>query len=157
MTRRLFPYGMSVCLWSSDLADFVDAHIGSRLRKARLKKGLSQTELGEALGTAFQQIQKYEKGINRISASRLFHAAHLLDVDVEYFFTDLKPGNLLKSIPADADKVASIRPSPDDIRHRQTRVALHNLIAAIQQTEHGAMQAVSPAKQSGRSASAAGD
>ena len=64
----------------------VDKHVGSRLRMRRLLVGLSQEKLGEALGITFQQVQKYEKGTNRISASRLQHAAKVLGVPVDYFY-----------------------------------------------------------------------
>jgi transcriptional regulator with XRE-family HTH domain len=64
----------------------VDIHVGSRLRKRRRVLGVSQEKLGEALGLTFQQIQKYEKGINRIGASRLQQAADLLGVTVPFFF-----------------------------------------------------------------------
>lgn len=64
----------------------VDRHVGQRLRLARRMKGLSQTELATAVGLTFQQIQKYEKGSNRISASRLFQFAEVVGVDVPFFF-----------------------------------------------------------------------
>jgi transcriptional regulator with XRE-family HTH domain len=64
----------------------VDRHVGSRLRSRRVEAGLSQEKLGEALGITFQQIQKYEKGLNRIGASRLQTAASVLSVSVNYFF-----------------------------------------------------------------------
>jgi transcriptional regulator with XRE-family HTH domain len=66
--------------------DAVDLHVGSRVRSRRRQLGLSQTELGAAIGIAFQQIQKYEKGINRISSSRLHQIAKVLKVSPTYFF-----------------------------------------------------------------------
>jgi transcriptional regulator with XRE-family HTH domain len=63
----------------------VDKHVGSRMRTRRLLAGMSQERLGEALGITFQQIQKYEKGTNRISASRLVEIARILDVGIDYF------------------------------------------------------------------------
>lgn len=68
---------------------FVDRHVGRRLRARRLLLGMSQERLGELLGLTFQQIQKYERGANRLGASRLFEAARALDVEVGYFFEDL--------------------------------------------------------------------
>ena len=70
-------------------ATAVDVHIGQRLRMRRKLAGLSQEQLAERLGVTFQQVQKYEKGTNRISASRLFGAARLLSVPVSYFFEGL--------------------------------------------------------------------
>jgi transcriptional regulator with XRE-family HTH domain len=64
----------------------VDRHVGSRVRMRRILIGMSQERLGEALGLTFQQVQKYEKGTNRIGASRLQHIARHLGVPVEYFF-----------------------------------------------------------------------
>jgi len=64
----------------------VDKHVGSRMRTRRLLAGMSQEKLGDALGITFQQIQKYEKGTNRISASRLQQVARALSVPVEYFY-----------------------------------------------------------------------
>lgn len=64
----------------------IDRHVGSRVRMRRMLAGISQEKLGEALGLTFQQIQKYEKGSNRISASRLQQIAKMLDVPVSFFF-----------------------------------------------------------------------
>ncbi len=72
---------------------YVDAHVGGRLRERRILLGLSQTRLGESLGLSFQQIQKYERGIDRISVGRLVHLAHVLEVPITYFFDELsEPG-----------------------------------------------------------------
>lgn len=64
----------------------IDRHVGSRVRMRRMLVGMSQEKLGDALGVTFQQIQKYEKGTNRISASRLQTIAKVLGVPVEFFF-----------------------------------------------------------------------
>jgi transcriptional regulator with XRE-family HTH domain len=64
----------------------VDVHVGSRIRLRRKMLGLSQTQLGSALGVTFQQLQKYEWGENRVAASRLFELAHVLDVPIAFFF-----------------------------------------------------------------------
>jgi transcriptional regulator with XRE-family HTH domain len=64
----------------------IDIHVGNRVRMRRMMLGMSQTKLGDALGLAFQQVQKYEKGANRISASRLQQSAHVLQVPVTFFF-----------------------------------------------------------------------
>lgn len=70
--------------------DPIDAEIAKRVRALRLQRGLSQTELSDALGVTFQQVQKYERGMNRISAGRLFRIAEVLDVPVAFFFADFK-------------------------------------------------------------------
>ncbi len=69
----------------------IDIHVGARLRLRRNLFGISQTDLGKALGVTFQQVQKYEKGTNRISASRLFNLSRVLDVPISFFFEDLSP------------------------------------------------------------------
>ena len=69
----------------------IDIHVGARVRLRRNLLGISQTDLGKALGVAFQQVQKYEKGTNRISASRLFNLSRVLDVPISFFFEDLSP------------------------------------------------------------------
>jgi transcriptional regulator with XRE-family HTH domain len=66
----------------------VDAHVGSRVRLRRMLLGISQERLGESMGLTFQQVQKYEKGVNRIGASRLFQIARILDVPVQFFFEE---------------------------------------------------------------------
>jgi transcriptional regulator with XRE-family HTH domain len=69
----------------------IDKHVGGRVRMRRMILGVSQTKLGEALGIAFQQVQKYENGTNRISASRLQHISHILQVPVSFFFEEAPP------------------------------------------------------------------
>ena len=74
---------------SSRRANPVDVHVGSRVRLRRMLLGMSQEKLGEHLGLTFQQIQKYEKGINRIGASRLFDLSKVLAVPVQFFYEEL--------------------------------------------------------------------
>jgi len=68
----------------------IDAHIGDRVRAARKALGISQTMLADALGITFQQLQKYEKGVNRVSAGRLFDIAHALGLPIDYFYEGAK-------------------------------------------------------------------
>ena len=69
----------------------IDVHVGSRVRLRRNMLGLSQEKLGEAIGLTFQQVQKYERGANRISASRLYKLSRVLDVSVSFFFDGMNP------------------------------------------------------------------
>ncbi len=69
----------------------IDVHVGARVKLRRTLLGMSQDKLGEALGLTFQQIQKYEKGIKRIGASRVFEFARILDVPIQYLFDDFEP------------------------------------------------------------------
>ena len=72
-------------------ANTVDSHVGARVRLRRMLLGMSQEKLGESLGLTFQQVQKYEKGVNRIGASRLFDLAHVLGVPVQFFYDEIDP------------------------------------------------------------------
>lgn len=67
----------------------VDIHVGARVRLRRTLMGMSQEKLGEAIGLTFQQVQKYERGANRIGASRLFDLSRVLDVPVSFFYDDM--------------------------------------------------------------------
>jgi transcriptional regulator with XRE-family HTH domain len=69
--------------------DPVDVHVGSRVRLRRTLLGMSQEKLGSALGLTFQQVQKYERGTNRIGSSRLYQLSRILDVPVSFFFDDM--------------------------------------------------------------------
>lgn len=73
-------------------ANVIDVRLGQKVRARRMEAGLSQEKLAELLGVTFQQVQKYEKGINRIAASRLFQISAALEVSVAYFFEGLHPG-----------------------------------------------------------------
>lgn len=84
----------------------VDVHVGGRVRLRRTLLGLSQEKLGEAIGLTFQQVQKYERGANRIGASRLWDLSRVLEVPVSYFFEEM------------GDNIASLSP-----RHVTSEVA----------------------------------
>ena len=84
-------------------ADMRDAEVGRRVRSRRLECRLSQTELADRIGVTFQQVQKYEKGANSMSASRLQHAANILGVTVPFFFDGAPGGHeLSKTAPSPA-------------------------------------------------------
>jgi len=72
----------------------VDVHVGKRIRHRRWMNGTTQQQLAEAVGIKFQQIQKYETGMNRVSASRLWDIASVLNVNVSFFFEGLDEGKL---------------------------------------------------------------
>ena len=69
----------------------VDIHVGGRVRLRRTLLGLSQERLGEMIGLTFQQVQKYERGTNRIGASRLYDLSRVLDVPIQFFYEDMPP------------------------------------------------------------------
>ena len=82
--------------------DPIDVHVGGRLRLRRTLMGLSQTDLAKSVGLTFQQVQKYESGANRVSASRLYHIAESLDVPVSFFFDDMPREGGLAEAPKPA-------------------------------------------------------
>ena len=74
----------------------IDVHVGSRIRLRRTLLGMSQERLAEAIGLTFQQVQKYERGANRVGSSRLYDLARVLDVPIAYFFDEM-PGGVQSS------------------------------------------------------------
>jgi len=112
----------------------VDVHVGKRVRHRRWLIGMTQQQLAQQVGIKFQQIQKYETGANRISASRLWDIAEALDVPVSFFFEGLeeteKEGTGKKSVPADLmgdkealDLVRSYYAIPENQRRRLFELA----------------------------------
>ena len=99
---------------AEDGPDPVDVHVGMRLRQRRTLLGMSQEKLAKAFGVSFQQVQKYERGANRISASRLHLLTKTLDVPVSYFFEGLP--NDLAHIATDIDEAEE----PDQMTSRET-------------------------------------
>ena len=90
----------------------IDVHVGARIRLRRSLLGMSQEKLGEALGLTFQQVQKYERGANRVGASRLFDLSRILDVPVSFFFDDMSEETEASSPAA---IVAGTAPAASDI------------------------------------------
>jgi len=82
-----------------------DTELGKRIRLRRVEQGLSQDDLGKALGVTFQQVQKYEKGVNRVGAARIQQIATTLDVPVSFFFDDASAG---KRVTGDQREVESL-------------------------------------------------
>jgi transcriptional regulator with XRE-family HTH domain len=100
----------------------VDVHVGSRVRLRRTLLGMNQTNLGDALGLTFQQVQKYERGTNRIGSSRLFKLSQVLDVPVNYFFEDMPP-DFEASSPDTKQRGKANKPpryEPDPLARRET-------------------------------------
>lgn len=123
--------------------DPIDIHLGARLRQQRVLAGLSQERLGKELGITFQQIQKYERGTNRIRASTLFHMARILNVPVVWFYEEIpssrSSGNLdQKTVAADDNAdIAERRETLELIRtyyripKREQRRGLFNMLKRI--------------------------
>ena len=106
----------------------IDAHVGGRIRLRRTLMGMSQERLGEALGLTFQQVQKYERGVNRVGASRLFDLSRVLDVPISFFFDDM-PDQLAREYGGAAVRRAVGFAEPqegfdDDALHRRETLEL---------------------------------
>jgi transcriptional regulator with XRE-family HTH domain len=80
-------------------AQDTDRHVGARMRARRIMLGLTQQQMAELIGVTYQQAHKYEKGINRVAAGRLYHIARALGVEVGYFFEGLDRDNAIKVTP----------------------------------------------------------
>ena len=114
--------------------DPIDIHVGARVKLRRTLLGLSQSDLGQLIGLTFQQIQKYERASNRISASMLHHIAEALDVPVSFFFDDMADG-LRRSSPTGDDRMTR-RESLELMRHyhsipKELRHSVYDLIKAM--------------------------
>ena len=102
----------------------VDVHVGGRLKMRRVLMGISQEKLGESLDVTFQQIQKYEKGANRISASRLYDISRILSVPVQFFFDGIKHGKAARKsesqIESEASRLVDLLSSADGAQFIRT-------------------------------------
>lgn len=99
----------------------VDVHVGTRVRLRRTLLGMSQEKLGESIGLTFQQVQKYERGSNRVGASRLYDLARVLDVPVGFFFEEM-PEETQQSSPAQVQGLEEEGDTyePDPMAKRET-------------------------------------
>ena len=139
----------------------IDKHVGSRVRMRRMMLGMSQEKLGDAIGLTFQQVQKYEKGSNRIGASRLQQIALILQVPVSFFFEGAPPPPIQAtglSVPLDPDLTTGLLSTSEGlvlarafmrIRNVRLRRRIVELVeemaadAASQETPQGASQEAS--------------
>jgi transcriptional regulator with XRE-family HTH domain len=129
----------------------IDVEIGSRVRMRRMTVGMSQEKLGEMLGLTFQQVQKYEKGTNRISVSRLVDIANVLGVEIEFFFNGLKSRKDGSGFAeGDATPYASeVMSTPEglqlvrtfaQIRNAKVRRSLVQLVTVLSASEEAAVE-----------------
>ena len=102
----------------------IDVHVGQRIRQRRTLLGMSQERLAEAIGLTFQQVQKYERGANRVGSSRLFDLARVLDVQISYFFEEMDAGVAAKSpsrlMGVSESKMQAYAAEPDPLAKRET-------------------------------------
>ena len=104
----------------------IDSHVGHKLKMLRLKMGRSLNEVGELLGVSFQQIQKYEKGANKISSSNLYILADKLGTSVGYFFDGLQSGGEDVEYSLGEDKEEFIFEAPSSISDNELIVLVKN-------------------------------
>ena len=97
-----------------------DVHVGSRVRMRRNMLGMSQEKLGEKIGLTFQQVQKYERGANRIGASRLYELGQVLDVPVDFFYDSQDPVRA-PAMPSGFEEAPQEGFDSDPLRRRETR------------------------------------
>lgn len=110
VTRRRVP----------GIPDPVDMHVGGRLRLRRTLLGLSQEKLGEAVGLTFQQIQKYERGVNRIGASRMYDLSQILDVPVSFFYDDMREDVKDRNAVGETGASGDVAVNKDQLTRRET-------------------------------------
>ena len=102
----------------------VDIHVGARVRLRRTLLGMSQEKLGEAIGLTFQQVQKYERGANRVGASRLYDLSRVLEVPVSFFFDDMPDEISSKSVHERRELSESPDPFDNDPMNRRETLEL---------------------------------
>ena len=127
----------------SEESKVIDRHVGMRLRLLRLNHKMSQTELGDKVGVTFQQIQKYERGANRIGASRLWSLCEIFSAEPNFFFDGLGEENAQPNPLAQdnwSEKLLSkqnhkLMMSFDSIENGDTRAALLRLCMALDESE----------------------
>lgn len=100
-TRALKSFGRMI---SKGFPNPIDVHVGARIRQRRTFLGITQERLAEAIGLSFQQVQKYERGGNRVSSSRLVDLAYALDVSISFFFEEMSAG-VEKQTPSALTKI----------------------------------------------------
>ncbi len=119
--------------FSARKADLIDKHVGQRLRDRRRALDLSQQDIGQILGISYQQVQKYECGLNRISAGRMYILAHIMQVNVAHFYDGLPPadeliGNRIHDLDIEV-------PGIDNIPTGNVKDALNGLVKAIRDSK----------------------
>lgn len=115
--------------------DTIDVAVGQNVRLLRIQRGVSQEKLGDALGVTFQQIQKYEKGTNRISSSRLSAVANYFNVDVSTLFSGTSSDNMTAAIVPFSSAAVSVARAFDGIQSPKIRIAVRSLIQALSEVE----------------------
>ena len=133
-------WGLRVRDATPKAAGAIDRHVGSRIRIRRLQLAMSQEKLADALGITFQQVQKYERGMNRVSVGRLYQVAAALDVPMSFFYPEPTSAAAEAGAQEVADLVGEIAGTPEAlellrafgrIENRATRRRVCDLVAAV--------------------------
>jgi len=109
----------------------VDVLIGAKIRERRLELGLSQEKLGGLLGITFQQVQKYERGANRVGASRMVDVAHALGVPPSYFFDTLPAATETKEAQLERELITDFRSLSNDALRQAALQIVRSLLKAV--------------------------
>ncbi len=114
------------------LPDKVDKHVGGRLRVRRMLLNISQEKLADAVDLTFQQVQKYERGLNRISAGRLYQFSNILDIPVSFFFDNMAPQSTTPNSLSDNDQNIFQIEKDENIMSNKETVSLLRAYYSIQ-------------------------
>lgn len=116
-----------------DAPEAADIQVGANIRKLRAVRGMSQSELGERLDITFQQIQKYEKGMNRVSASKLVKIAEVFDVKIEVLFEgiDGAESGTAQALPSFDKEAVALAHDFEAISDQSVRLSIRNLVKSL--------------------------
>ncbi len=128
--------------WSRSSAQGIDRHVGARIRERRIMLGLTQQEMAEQIGVSYQQANKYETGINRVSAGHLYTIAHTLGVDVAFFFGGMEGNQDFKPTPQQR-MLLDLARSFIALSNRKHQEALCSFVRALAEMGDGSAETVS--------------
>ncbi len=126
------------------MAHPVDIHVGKRIKEIRTIRGLTQSNVADHLGISFQQLQKYETGANRVSASRMFELSKLLNITPSFFFEGLEGQNYDSMPPMDME-TARIASALSSIKNKKLKNRINTLISEIVRSTPASNEAETPA------------
>ncbi|WP_417458732.1 helix-turn-helix domain-containing protein [Kordiimonas sp.] len=133
MARQIDEIEDGMLELSARKADLIDKHVGRRLRDRRRTLDLSQQDIANILSISYQQVQKYESGLNRVSAGRLYLLAHIMHTDVGYFYEGLPSGDEILS--GRITEMDLIIPELETLPSANVRDALSDLVRAIKESK----------------------
>lgn len=126
----------------ANTASDIDRRVGERIRRRRVLLGVTQDQLGDALGISYQQVQKYETGANRVSAGRLYQIAQTLETSVGSFFDELSSEDEFDSETASSRYVIELVRNFSQIKDERLRSIVSSLVRALSENDEGAAAAM---------------